>query len=64
MGQSGGRNPHLHHQHHGSLTLVSGRDVGGVGVGADSCLLLNDQLTGYSILHTHIINTHTNITAV
>ncbi len=43
MGQSGGRNPHLHHQHHGGLTL-------GVGVGVDSCLLLNDQFTSYSIL--------------
>ena len=38
-GSKRGGNPYQHHQHHGGLTLVSGRDVGGVGV--DSCLLLN-----------------------
>jgi hypothetical protein len=26
--KAGGRNPHPHHQHHGGLTLVSGRGVG------------------------------------
>ena len=61
--KAGGRNRHLHHEHHGGLTL-SAAVMLVVGVGVDSCLLLNDQFTGYSILIQHPHQHHGGVTLV